>query len=53
MVVDSSVKYAKEITKETDPKGPYAINTCFNYLTKQANSIFACTEITLILTEKH
>ena len=36
MVVDSSAKYAKEITKEKDPKGPNAINTCFNQVTKQA-----------------
>ena len=34
MVVDSSVKYVKQITKEKDPKGPYAINTCFNQSNK-------------------
>ena len=36
MVVDSSANYAKEITKEKDPKGPYAINTFNNQVTKQA-----------------
>ena len=53
MVIDSSAKYAKEITKEKDPKGPYAINKFFNQVTKQANWIFTCTEIALTLTEWH
>ena len=30
-------KYAKEITKEKEPKGPHAINTCFKQITNQAN----------------
>ena len=51
--MDNSAKYAKEITKEKDPKGPYAINTCFNQVTKLANWIFTCTEIALNLTEKY
>ena len=35
--MDSSENYAKKITKEKDPKGPYAMKTCFNQVTKQAN----------------
>ena len=37
MVVDRSAKYVEEITKEKDPKGPNAINACFNQVAKEAN----------------
>ena len=54
VIVDRSANYVKkDITKEKDPKGPYAINTCLNQVTKQANWISTCTEIALTLTEKH
>ena len=39
MVIDSSANYAKEITKEKGPLGPYAINTCFNQVPKQTESL--------------
>ena len=40
MVVDSSAKYTKEITKEKDPKGPNAINTLLTKLqSKQTESL--------------
>ena len=52
MVVDSWAKYAKEITKEKDLKGPYGINTCFNQVTEQPNWISTCTEITLTFYSK-
>ena len=47
MVVDSSAKYAKEITKERNPKGPYAVYTCFNQVIKQVHLISTCTGTTL------
>ena len=52
MVVDGSAKHANEITKEKDPKGQYAIITCFNQVIKQADGISTCTEITLALNCK-
>ena len=52
MAVDSSAKYAKDITKERDPKDPDAINTCFNQVTNEANGISTCTEMALNLNCK-